>query len=82
MKTISQHSIWDYAAIWIIAMNLILVILKLTGYTDIHWLWVFAPIWVPVVFVMIVATLYYVLLFVVAVFLGFLDGMRKFKNNQ
>lgn len=33
-----------------IVLSLILLILQITGLAEIGWLWVFAPIWIPFVF--------------------------------
>jgi hypothetical protein len=32
-------------------LTLMLIFLKITGYANISWLWVFAPLWLPVVVV-------------------------------
>jgi len=34
------------------ALTLIFIVLKLTGYIDWAWIWIFAPLWIGVVFIL------------------------------
>lgn len=52
-------------------LTIMLVILKAVGYLDIEWLWVFAPLWLPIAVVMGLMFLILALI-IVALFLAIL----------
>ena len=39
----------------------LLIILKITGRVSISWLWVFAPLWIPAVSLVVLLFLYFIL---------------------
>lgn len=39
----------------------LLIILKITGHVSISWLWVFAPLWIPALSLVVLLFLYFIL---------------------
>lgn len=48
-------------------LTLVFLILKLTHVIDWAWIWIFAPIWIPLGIVLTVLLLYYFIVLIVAV---------------
>jgi hypothetical protein len=49
-------------------LTIVLLTMQITGYISIAWVWVFAPVWIPLVFVFSVAAI------LLIVTLALLDG--------
>lgn len=51
-------------------LTIVLVILKATGFIDWSWLWVFAPMWIPLVILMFLLGMMFLLALLGAVLKG------------
>lgn len=54
-----------------------LVILKVSGAIEISWLWVFAPIWLPIVLVLVGGMLIVLYVAITEIFDEYVNGYKK-----
>lgn len=54
-----------------------LVILKVSGTVEISWLWVFAPIWLPIVLVLVCGMLIVLYVAIKEIFDEYVNGYKK-----
>lgn len=44
------------------SLTIVFILLKLFGFVEWSWLWVFSPIWLPIVFVLILIVVYLIVI--------------------
>lgn len=54
-------------------LTVVFVLAKLFGYTDMSWLWVFSPLWLPLAIILAVTVVFLVILGLIGLILLFID---------
>lgn len=56
---------FTYPSLFIILFTILFIGLKLTNYIDWSWLWVLAPLWIPITLIIVIALAILCLYFIV-----------------